>query len=270
MEDATANPLKDRFIHQPCHDAESVFWVIVAFLLRALPVENKEAQNEIAEGTKDNGVWHLSETVDDEGGVADKNNEHQLLGDKDDTRHHEGKEGHEDDSGDEDNGEEVDDDDDDKVEQTKHDEGNFKVVDQKLDAIWRLLAEHSIEDTGVDTRAGIFNLNTTAWKAALHPKLSFIASMLRSLCSQVHPEYSLVVPPPPELHLHEAIQRILLSNIWSMKDSDHIALGPTLRSVTVRRYDVRVRTIHPLSFGSKRSRPHDEDLRTEQPKKSRR
>src|SRR5271170_4072015 len=42
----TADGLKTLFSHQPCHDAESVFWVIVAFLLRALPIENEEGWKE--------------------------------------------------------------------------------------------------------------------------------------------------------------------------------------------------------------------------------
>lgn len=37
-----ANSLKGRFFHQPMHDAESAFWVIVAFLLRARPIDNPE------------------------------------------------------------------------------------------------------------------------------------------------------------------------------------------------------------------------------------
>jgi hypothetical protein len=78
----------------------------------------------------------------------------------------------------------------------------------------------------------------------------------------VQPEYSLVTPPPPEFHLHEAMQRILLTSIYSMKDSDHILLDRKLRAVTINRYEVQVRTIDPLSFGSKRSRLSDDDLAT--------
>jgi hypothetical protein len=72
----------------------------------------------------------------------------------------------------------------------------------------------------------------------------------------------IVTPAPHELHLHEAIQRILLTYIWNMKDSDHILLGQKLRAVTMQRYDVRVLTVEPLSFGSKRPR-NDEELPTE-------
>jgi hypothetical protein len=37
-----ANSLKGHFSHKPMHDAESAFWVIVAFLLQACPIDNTE------------------------------------------------------------------------------------------------------------------------------------------------------------------------------------------------------------------------------------
>jgi len=39
---STDNSLEKLFFHQPCHDAESVFWVIVMFLLRIRPAEDVE------------------------------------------------------------------------------------------------------------------------------------------------------------------------------------------------------------------------------------
>ena len=171
----------------------------------------------------------------------------------------EGKGGDGDEGGGEDGDGDGDGDDGDEDKDVKEEEA---VSDRKLDEVWKLLAEHSIQNNSIDSRDTMFHFNVDDWKHALHPKLSFIAPVLWQLCEQVQPEYSLVTPAPHELHLHEAIQRILLNLIWNMKDSDHILLDQRLRAVTVYRYDVRVRTVEPLSFGSKRSR-NDEELATE-------
>jgi hypothetical protein len=117
---------------------------------------------------------------------------------------------------------------------------------------WTLSAEHSIQDNGLDSREVMFQFSQMRWQESLHSKLFFLVLMLRLLCKQVYPEYSLVDPAPQELHLHEAIQRVLLTYIWKMKDSDHILLGEKLRVVSVYHYDVWVHTEEPLSFGSKR------------------
>ena len=224
IESATgANSLKGRFFHQPMHDAESAFWVIVAFLLQACPVDITE-----------------DAVVDDEkqGKNKEEGSPNKAIGDGD---------------GDQDDG--------DSGDKTGDEEGK-DATDGKLDDVWRLLAEHSIKNNGVDGRDTMFQFNVVCWRDALHPKLSFLAPMLRLLCAQVQPEYSLVTPAPHELHLHEAIQRILLTYIWNMKDSDHILLGQKLRAVTMQRYDIRVLTVELLSFGSKRPR-NDEELPTE-------
>jgi hypothetical protein len=47
------NLWKDFFFYQQCHDAESVFWVIVAFLLRAQPMEDQEKQMHDTENADD-------------------------------------------------------------------------------------------------------------------------------------------------------------------------------------------------------------------------
>jgi hypothetical protein len=61
--------------------------------------------------------------------------------------------------------------------------------------------------------------------------------MVRKLAVQVLPEYSLINPNPPALHLHEAIQRILLQTIWSMRDADPVPLGGRFRMVTINRVE---------------------------------
>jgi hypothetical protein len=52
LESATGtNSLKGRYFHKPRHDVESVFWVIVAFLLRARPIDTTEDAGEESSGT---------------------------------------------------------------------------------------------------------------------------------------------------------------------------------------------------------------------------
>lgn len=65
-----------------------------------------------------------------------------------------------------------------------------EATNHKLDLVWRLLAEHSIQDNGIDGRDAMFQFNVNHWRDALHPKLSFLAPMLQLLCKQVQLEYS--------------------------------------------------------------------------------
>ena len=238
IESATgANSLKGRFFHQPMHDAESAFWVIVAFLLRASPDDNtKDAGDSQERGSRPSTV------VEDEkqGKNEEGGSPNEAIGDGDGD-------------GDQDDG--------DSGDKTGDEEGK-DATDPKLDHVWRLLAEHSIQDNGIDRRCSMFQFSIARWRDALHPKLSFLAPMLRLLCAQVHPEYSLVTPAPHELHLHEAIQRILLTYIWNMKDSDHILLYQKLRAVTIYHCVEVHTTVGPLFFGRKRLR-NVEELPTE-------
>lgn len=64
--------------------------------------------------------------------------------------------------------------------------------DRKLDQVWKLIAEHSIQNNSIDRRDTMFHFDVDDWKEALHPKLSFMAPVLWQLCEQVQPEYSLV------------------------------------------------------------------------------
>jgi hypothetical protein len=143
------------------------------------------------------------------------------------------------------------------LKETKHEDD---ATNPQLDAIWKLLAEHTIQCGTADSSGPVFQLDTLSWRDILHPKLSFLAPMLASLCEHVEPEYTLVNPTPPEFHLHEAMQRILLMNIWSMKDTDHISLDQKLRMVTFNHFEARVRTTGPRLFGSKRPLLDDENL----------
>jgi hypothetical protein len=277
--------LKKRFFHQPMHDAESVFWVIVAYLLRACPVEDAEGVSDgwelgshgsqgredrtEAEIERKRNQLHEVVSARDEDGSEDCGNEVDGNEDEDEVEVEdgdgdggEGEDENEDEDGDEDEDKDKEGDENQEVSADDIDEEDEVLAeattDYKLDQIWKYLAEHTIEENAVDSRDGIFNIDLDQWQDALHPKLSFLAPMLVQLCTQVQPEYSHIVPKPQELHLHEAMQRILFTYIWNMKNSDPIPLDQRLRAVTIRRYDIQVRTVDPLSFGSKRSR-HDDD-----------
>jgi hypothetical protein len=235
--------------------------VIVAFLLRALPIEDHEGRikddPDAVEG-KDTG--HQNEVV----GTAVESEEvgGQELGEGENEEESEQESEDDYDDEDEDKGghEEMGDngDADSDAEEVKPSGDNLGDTNPRLDELRKFLAGHSIQKNGADSRDPIFNLSGASWREALHPRLSFLAPMLRKLSDQVCPEYSLVSPPTKELHLHEAVQRILLTSIWSMKDSDHIALDRKLRLVTIKRYEVMVRTVEPLSFSSKCSKLDDD------------
>jgi hypothetical protein len=226
-----ANSLKGRFSHKPMHDAESAFWVIVAFLLWACPIDNtKDA------GNREERDSLPSPVVEDE--QHRKNEErgssNEVIGDED-----EDGDGDFDGDGDEDGDSDFNEDenrngngdggkDDGDGRNRKGDEEGLDAADHKLDDVWRLLAEHSIQDNGIDSRDTMFQFNIARWQDVLHPKLSFLTPMLGLLCEQVQPEYSLVTPTPHELHLHEAIQCILLMYIWDMKNLDHVLLDQKL------------------------------------------
>ncbi|KAL4246992.1 hypothetical protein AB1N83_014456 [Pleurotus pulmonarius] len=120
-----------KFQHLPRHDAESVFWVIVVFLLRALPRGERPQK--------------------------DKNSKGLLF-------------------------------------------------------IWDYIASHKIMPYPgkfpTDDRTTVLLFG--GWEHFLHAKLGRLVPMMEELVMQVKPEYSHLPTPPDDLHLHEAMQRILL------------------------------------------------------------
>jgi hypothetical protein len=197
MQDAfSRKPWKDRFSHRPCHDAESVFWVIVAFLLRAQPIDDHEEHKGGAEDADDGkkaehqGEVDGGESQEDEGEQedSDANADGHENDEEEEEREEEEENGDDDENsdgvGDDENSGDDDGEDDSekqqKVKETKH-EDKLEATGQNLDSIWRLLAKHTVQNGGVDGRGAVFNLKVADWKAALHAKLSFLASMLFSL-----------------------------------------------------------------------------------------
>lgn len=135
------------FEHQPRHDAESVYWCIVVFLLLAKPLH--------------------SDIVEENHGLRD---------------------------------------------------------------IWLSIAEHEIGKTD-DKRSSVITLNK--WDKWLHKDLGFVSKLMVPLTRQFRPEWALLSPTPDPLHLHEAMQRLILEhvNIWETKK-----INVELDTVTSRSY----------------------------------
>ncbi|KDQ29985.1 hypothetical protein PLEOSDRAFT_165664 [Pleurotus ostreatus PC15] len=63
----------------------------------------------------------------------------------------------------------------------------------------------------VDTRSALISGNK--WAEWLHKDLLFIAELMTELTYQIRPEWALLDPPPESLHLHEAMQRLILQYV---------------------------------------------------------
>ncbi|KAF7437574.1 hypothetical protein PC9H_004416 [Pleurotus ostreatus] len=86
-------------------------------------------------------------------------------------------------------------------------------VDENNDAfneMWTCLAEHEV---GNDNDKRLPLIHRCKWKHWLHRDLSFIADLMVALSFQVRPEWTLVTPGPDPLHLHEAMQRLILQYV---------------------------------------------------------
>ncbi|KAJ8501525.1 hypothetical protein ONZ45_g12111 [Pleurotus djamor] len=163
---ADASLYKTGFHHHPRHDAESIFWVILVMLLRALPVKANGPKNDV-------------------------NND------------------------------------------------QFK-------QIWEAFDDHEIS-SWTDTRQVIFAVN--GWDRVLHEELSFVAPVIEELIDQISPEYEFLKPAPDPLHLHEAIQRLLLKYLDQWKDRDVLFDPNHSRYVAVKKVTVLGDCAAPLQNG---------------------
>ncbi|KAJ8701154.1 hypothetical protein PTI98_004111 [Pleurotus ostreatus] len=133
-----------QFEHRPRHDAESVFWCIVVFLLLAAPLDSAPEDPQALEDPAEFG----------------------------------------------------------------------------LNCAWKYIANHEIcNDTG-DSRLSI--IREPEWDKWLHPELAHAEDFLLDLAAQIAPEWGLIEPPPLPLHLHEAMQRIILQyiDLWKTQNKD--------------------------------------------------
>lgn len=105
---------------------------------------------------------------------------------------------------------------------------------QDLVKEWDNLRSHdTVKLRLLDYRAHILIMTEKSWSIELHSKLTPIARTMVQLTDQISPEYGYLEPPPKADHLHEALRRILLNQILSMKDP--LRLHPN----TLREFDVR-------------------------------
>lgn len=105
-------------------------------------------------------------------------------------------------------------------------------------------------------RLGLFTWPRQQWERALHPKLGFLGDFLLRLGGQMEPEYGFLDPPPPEDHLHEAFQRLLLNQIHSMTEDIELNTDKLRTLPEVKRRDTRdTATPFGVSVGQVHSSP---------------
>ncbi|KAJ3491351.1 hypothetical protein NLI96_g773 [Meripilus lineatus] len=98
-----------------------------------------------------------------------------------------------------------------------------------LEPFWTVRRWFHYQEIGArrlfDARAPFFRDRSLKFiRSYLDPKLAPLAGLISQLLGHVYPEYDLFETPPPSEHLHEAMRRLLLKFIHSMKDP--ITLDP--------------------------------------------
>ncbi|TFK81815.1 hypothetical protein K466DRAFT_655990 [Polyporus arcularius HHB13444] len=99
---------------------------------------------------------------------------------------------------------------------------------KRVAELWKKLHEHEIPDNPADYddhREDIFHTLALPWARYFHPDLRDVAQLLYDIRCQVAPEYEYWTPRPPDDHLHEALQRLILQYLVEHRDKD-IALDP--------------------------------------------
>ena len=94
--------------------------------------------------------------------------------------------------------------------------------------IWQALHEHAIPDKPYDVsdnRDRVFKIKPSSWPEYFPPEMADVGIMLGRIMEQVEPEYAYCMTQPPEDHLHEAVQRLILQYLVDHRDKD-IKLDP--------------------------------------------
>ena len=94
--------------------------------------------------------------------------------------------------------------------------------------IWTIFRHHDIRDNPAwvwETRQLIFNIDPENWPKYFPSEMSGVATMMSRILDQVAPEYAFWLTQPPEEHLHEAVQRLILQYLVDHRDKD-IKLDP--------------------------------------------
>jgi hypothetical protein len=89
-------------------------------------------------------------------------------------------------------------------------------IDTFSDAYW-YMNRHRI-GAKLDSRCSVTPILSGQPQYVLHPKLIGLAEFLRNVTDIVSPEYAYLKEPPPVDHLHEALQRLLLTQVFAMED----------------------------------------------------
>ncbi|KAJ8487697.1 hypothetical protein ONZ45_g14227 [Pleurotus djamor] len=128
--------------------------------------------------------------------------------------------------------------------------------------ISKRLAEHEIDPRGYqDDRDILFEKHP--WSQLLPKEVSCAGPLVSELIKQIQPEYSLLNPAPHPLHLHEAVQRLLLKylNRWtgwkaSLKTETHHP-SPTMKDTELDVPPMRLRSAARLVRSSNDSGASD-------------
>lgn len=191
--EAIDNLSKSRCFHQPRHDVESVYWIIVTHILRTAPLLPISEDNPMLEQLSDE-----NQSASDQEGEKEEIN----LGIVDETKE------------------------DPAPDSPAHFE-RFKVFSALLET--HQIPEKATTSAS-DSRDRFLSELTTAkkWADVLHPGLESIAPMMARLTEFIAPEYEYLhaacgestTDPLPLDHMHEGVQRILLDQIFDMADAE--------------------------------------------------
>ena len=110
--------------------------------------------------------------------------------------------------------------------ETFHDEKKW--APHRVANIWDAFHKHAIDDEPDDTseqRTIVFQIEQRNWPLYFPPEMADIAMMMYRIMQQVLPEYAYWPIQPPEDHLHEAMQRIILQYLVDHRNKD-IKLNP--------------------------------------------
>ncbi len=110
------------------------------------------------------------------------------------------------------------------------------VNSERLSGVWTCIAEHAVSSP--DKRSTIISENK--WAEWVHKDLLFIAELMDDLTCQIQPEWALLDPAPDPLHLHEAMQRLILQYVYDWEKNNINVELDTVHSRTFMRVERRL------------------------------
>src|SRR5258708_1497310 len=82
---------------------------------------------------------------------------------------------------------------------------------------------------GIYTTLTLFFFPVDWWTSARHPDLGQIAELLYDMIQQLGPEYEYLMEPPRSTHRHEALRRLFLKAIVTLRQEAPITLDSSWR-----------------------------------------